>query len=138
MVSASTRRLPSTTMELAVRAVCARAGAPKATDRARIPPRSKPAPTSPRLTRTHMPMHKRPLPLVAAPQWRISAPRFSLRAIESCLLVLSFFPRGDHPHRRPSVPRSRVLGSRQVNDVIESRKYHQHDDDREPDAKTDL
>ena len=25
-----------------------------------------------------------------------------------------------------------------MNDVIESCKYHQHDDDREPDAKTDL
>ena len=25
-----------------------------------------------------------------------------------------------------------------MNDVIESCKYHQHDDDREPDTKTDL
>src|SRR5262249_55993223 len=128
MVSAWRRRLPSTGMEFAVRAVCARAGAPKATDRARIPPRSKPATTSPRLTRTHMPMHKRPLPLVAAPQWRISAPRLSLRAIESCLLVLSFsFPRGDHPHRRPSVPLSPVLASRHLNDLIQIPQYPHHD-----------
>src|SRR5262252_3432107 len=139
MVSASTRRLPSTTIELAVRTACARAGAPSAADKARIPPRSKPATTSPRFTRTHMSMRKAPLTPRGRPQWRVSAPRFSLRAIEFRLLVSPFLL----PPRRPSPPPSccaqfRGLGSRQMNDVIESCKYHQHDDDREPDAKTDL
>src|SRR6516165_7262558 len=143
MVSASTRRLPSTTMELAVRTACAWAGAPSAADKARIPPRSKPATTSPRFTRTHLSMRKAPLTPRSRPQWRVSAPRFSLRAIEFCLPVLPFhsptsFNRGVQSQRRSAVPHFRDLGCRQMNDVVESCKYHQHDNDRETDAETDF
>src|SRR6516162_1890549 len=142
MVSASTRRLPSTTMELAVRTACAWAGAPSAADKAKIP-RSKPATTSPRFTRTHLSMRKAPLTPRSRPQWRVSAPRFSLRAIEFCLPVLPFsLPHFIQPRRpsqrRSAVPHFRDLGCRQMNDVVESCKYHQHDNDRETDAETDF
>jgi hypothetical protein len=87
-----------------------------------------------------MPIRNAPFTPRGRPQWRITAPRLSLRAIVFCLLASTFSspPHGDQPHRRTAVPRFRALGSRQMNDVIESRKYHQHHDDREPDAKTDL
>jgi hypothetical protein len=62
--------LPSTTMALGAGAVCACAIAMPLGDKPKTPaPRSKPAKTSPRITRTHLPMRKAPsLPLVAAPE----------------------------------------------------------------------
>src|SRR5215472_1518641 len=126
-------------MELVVSAACARAGAPSAADRATTAPRSKPAKTSPRVTRTHMPIRNAPFTPRGRPQWRISAPCLSSRAIEFRLLFWPFsVPHVDHPHGRPVVPRFRALGCSQMNDVIKSCKYHQHDDDRQPDTETDF
>src|SRR5271169_3204652 len=148
-VSASTRRLPWTTIEFtdtptpagsAEAALGRRASGKKPN----IPiPRSKPATTSPRFTRTHMSMRNAPLYPRGRPQWRVTAknlPQCALLSFQISLdvSVTSTIPVTlSPPHLGPRIdPRIRLpLGRRQMNDVIESCKYHQHDDDRETDPK---
>src|SRR5579863_4595084 len=134
MVSASTRRLPSTTIELTAAlpgAVCA-STAPDPTPDTKA--RSKPATTSPRLTQTHIFIRKAPLLLPWPPPRRIalSLPQFtslasgnSLRS-DSARSVLT-------PWKEPLF--GVASGRCQMNDVIKSCKYHQHQDNRQTDAE---
>src|SRR6266566_5192782 len=126
-------------MLLAVRPVSAGAAMATPAGKPTTPiPRSRPATTSPRFTRTHMSMRKAPFTPRRRPQWRATGPRFSLRGIEFRLVFLSFYsPSGDRPGRRLPSPVCLLRGG-QMNDVVESCKYHQHDDDCEPNAETDL
>src|SRR5271169_1553308 len=79
MVGASTRRLPSTTIELTD---CASATLEDATDTTPAltsrPPRTATLRASPRTHRTHNPMRYAPLPLAAAPvaDWLVTLPGF--------------------------------------------------------------
>src|SRR5580704_5341920 len=108
-------------------------------------PRSKPARTSPRLTRTHISMRYAPLPLIAAPSGGLLA-SISLTFIRLKILILRvFLPRPDPLHNSPPpispprVPPTQATSrGRQVNYVVESCKYHQHQDDCEADPKPDL
>src|SRR5580693_9088020 len=108
-------------------------------------PRSKPARTSPRLTRTHISMRYAPLPLMAAPSGGLPA-SISLAFIRLKILILRvFLPRPTPLHNSPTPDLAPASASpwatsrgRQVNYVVESCKYHQHQDDCEADPKPDL
>ena len=91
---------------------------------------------------THIHAQRALIPLVAAPAWR--AARMSPSAYVSALTILVFprtCPQSAHfTMLPPNRSRKRLpnLGRRQMNDVIESCKYHQHQDNSETNPKTYL
>src|SRR5579863_6751251 len=135
------RRLPSTTIELAVRPLPAGAAKAAPVQRPQMTsPRSKPATTSPRFTRTHMPMRKAPFTPRGRPQWRVTSdlPQFCSLSLGFVLVFPPLVPSPYCPCHAPRALSTPSLRRPQVNDVIEGCKYHQHHDDRETDAKPDL
>src|SRR5271169_1362229 len=85
------------------------------------------------------PCATRPYPLVAAPSGGLVAVSLSLRLNSVTNSLRSELTSGPAPTRRPDrSPKRPPLGHRQMNDVIESCKYHQHQNDRDTNAKTDF
>src|SRR5271156_4740249 len=139
MVSASTRRLPSTMMADALALVSEGSAnaEPDATPNATA--RSMPATTSPRLTRTHIFMRYAPLFPTWPPPTGGSSQSPQLTPQSRDKLSHPEIGAGARPGPRVPQPLPQngcPLGRRQMNDVIKSCKYHQHKNNRETDAKT--